>query len=131
MYPCGKAPPTACGRDDDERRARQTDVHNSSGCRPVLSGIVKNFRPDTGPKDFLSALTATVPQRAGRVTRRAAAQAEDGVAVDATGLLRLAGVFGVWADFQQQGRSLYLYSIYLLTTLYVGDVFSRRSRLRW
>ena len=45
IYPCGKAPTTACGRDDDERRARPTDEQISFGCRPVLSEIVRNFRP--------------------------------------------------------------------------------------
>ena len=45
IYPCGKAPTTACGRDGDERRARPTDEQTSSGCRPVLSEIVRNFRP--------------------------------------------------------------------------------------
>ena len=45
IYPCGKAPTTACGRDDAERRARPTAEQTSSGCRPVLSEIVRNFRP--------------------------------------------------------------------------------------
>ena len=45
IYPYGKAPTTACGRDDAERRARPTDEQTSSGCRPVLSEIVRNFRP--------------------------------------------------------------------------------------
>ena len=45
IYPCGKAPTTACGRDDAERRARPTDEQTSSGCRPILSEIVRNFRP--------------------------------------------------------------------------------------
>ena len=84
------------GRDDDERRARPTDEQTSSGCRPVLSEIVRNFRPDTGPKGSISALTATVPQRARRVTRRAGAPAEDGAAVDTPGTRRHPGLFYGW-----------------------------------
>ena len=56
IYPCGKAPPTACGRDDDERHIRQTDEHKPSGCRalfvwnreelsPMIPGRKVPFRP--------------------------------------------------------------------------------------
>ena len=45
FIPAGRLPRPACGRDDAERRARPTDEQTSSGCRPVLSEIVRNFRP--------------------------------------------------------------------------------------
>ena len=89
------------GRDDDERRARPTDEQTSSGCRPVLSEIVRNFRPDTGPKGSISALTATVPQRARRVTRRAGAQRRTAQPLTRPDCGGYPSFFRVRADFQQ------------------------------
>ena len=44
FIPAGRLPGPLAGRDDDERRARPTDEQTSSGYRPLLSEIVRNFR---------------------------------------------------------------------------------------
>ena len=53
----------ASGPDDDDQDEAHKPGRPTAGYRRA---IVKNFRPDTGPKGSLSALTAAVPQRAGR-----------------------------------------------------------------
>ena len=68
------------------------------------------------------------PQLGGQSHPEGRSAAEDGVAVYAPGLRRLSGLFlGVRSDFQQQGRSLYLYLELLVYYLYVVRVFGRRS----
>ena len=78
-------------------------------------------------------LTAIRPQRAGGITRRAGAQAEDGAAVDTPGRRRLSGPFWGWVLLDQD-RS---FSHYLRKSgLCGGDptthpLTSRASRLRF
>ena len=56
--------------DDGSERAGRRRPGRGAQTQPAVGrlspAIVKNFRPDTGPKGSLSALTAAVPQRAGR-----------------------------------------------------------------
>ena len=123
IYPCGKAPWPARGPDDDD----QDEAHKPAGCRPVLASNRAELSPSArGEREpFGLNCDRAGAGRAGHPKGRSAA--EDGVAVYAPGLRRLSGLFlGVRSDFQQQGRSLYLYLELLVYYLYVVRVFGRR-----